>query len=64
MLHPCTALFAGMTGSGKTVWVRNLLDDATEMITPPPQRIIWCYSQWQPAYERMQLSVPGVEFVP
>ena len=63
LLHPFTALVAGMTGSGKTVWVRNLLEHATEMISPPPQGIIWYYSQWQPAYERMQLSVPGIELV-
>ena len=46
LLHPFTALVAGMTGSGKTVWVQYLLEHATEMITPPSQRIIWCYSQW------------------
>ena len=62
-LYPFTALVAGMTASGKTVWVRNLLEHATKMISPPPQRIIWCYSQWQPAYEQMQFSVPGIEFV-
>ena len=63
LLHPFTALVAGMTGSGKTVWVQKLLEHANEMISPPPQRIIWCYSQWQPAYEQMQHSVTGIEFV-
>ena len=63
LLHPFTALVAGMTGSGKTVWVQKLLEHANEMISPPPQRIIWCYSQWQPAYEQMQHSVSGIEFV-
>ncbi len=63
LLHPFTALVAGMTGSGKTVWVQKLLEHANEMISPPPQRIIWCYSQWQPAYEQMQYSMTGIEFV-
>ena len=52
-----------MTGSEKTVWVQKLLEHANEMISAPPRRIIWCYSQWQPAYEQMKHSVPGIEFV-
>ncbi|KAK3724953.1 hypothetical protein QZH41_017160, partial [Actinostola sp. cb2023] len=61
--HPFTAIVAGMTGSGKTVWVQNLLQHASEVIQPPPQRIVWSYSQWQPAYEQMQQTLPGIEFV-
>ncbi|KAK3716556.1 hypothetical protein QZH41_006390 [Actinostola sp. cb2023] len=52
-----------MTGSGKTVWVQNLLQHASRVIQPPPQRIVWSYSQWQPAYEQMQQTLPGIEFV-
>ena len=48
-----------MTGSGKTAWVRSLLQQASETIYPPPERIVWCYSQWQPAYTEMQ----HIEFV-
>ena len=32
------------------------------MINPPPERIVWCYSQWQPAYMEMLVSVPNIEF--
>ncbi|KAK3752585.1 hypothetical protein QZH41_006670 [Actinostola sp. cb2023] len=63
LLHPFTAIVAGMTGSGKTVWVQNLLQHASRVIQPPPQRIVWSYSQWQPAYEQMQQTLPGIEFV-
>ncbi|KAK3733046.1 hypothetical protein QZH41_000592 [Actinostola sp. cb2023] len=63
LLHPFTAIVAGMTGSGKTVWVQNLLQHASRVIQPPPQRIVWSYSQWQPAYEKMQQTLPGIEFV-
>ncbi|KAK3727750.1 hypothetical protein QZH41_005214 [Actinostola sp. cb2023] len=52
-----------MTGSGKTVWVQNLLQHASRVIQPPPQRILWSYSQWQPTYEQMQQTLPGIEFV-
>ena len=63
LLHPFTAIVAGMTGSGKTVWVQNLLEHASRVIQPPPQRIVWSYSQWQPVYNQMQQTLPGIEFV-
>jgi hypothetical protein len=31
-------------------------------ISPPPQRIIWCYGQWQPSYFDMMKTMPGIEF--
>ena len=50
------------TQSGKTVWVKTLLDNAQETIRPPPQRIIWCYGQWQPMYLEMIDIIPSIEF--
>ena len=35
--HPSTSIIAGMTGSGKTAWVRSLLQQASETIYPPPR---------------------------
>ena len=60
-------MFAGMTGSGKTVWVQSLLQQAQNVIDQPPDRIIWCYSQWQPHYTRllmMKLTIAIVEGIP
>ena len=48
MQHPFTCIIAGCTQSGKTVWVKKLLENAKTTISPPPERIIWCYGQWQP----------------
>ena len=39
-VHPFTCMVAGMTGSGKTVWVQSLLQQAQNVIDPPPERII------------------------
>ena len=61
--HPFTSTIAGMTGSGKTTWLRSLLQQASETIYPPPERIVWCYSQWQPAYTQMLVAMPNIEFV-
>ena len=52
-----------MTGSGKTVWVQSLLQRAQTVIDQPPERIIWCYSQWQPAYYQLLMMIPTIEFV-
>ena len=62
-IHPFTCMVAGMTGSGKTVWVQTLLQQAQNVIDPPPERIVWCYSQWQPAYMVLMATMPQIEFV-
>ncbi|KAL9973651.1 hypothetical protein ACROYT_G020132 [Oculina patagonica] len=60
--HPFTCMVAGMTGSGKTLWVKSLLQQAHKTIHLPPERIVWCYSQWQPAYSELLMTIPGIEF--
>ena len=62
MQHPFTCIVAGCTQSGKTVWVKSLLENAQTTISPTPQRIIWCYGQWQPSYFDMVRIMPGIEF--
>ena len=36
--HPFTSMITRMTGSGKTAWVRSLLQQASETIYPWPRR--------------------------
>jgi hypothetical protein len=62
MQHPFTCIIAGCTQSGKTVWVKTLLENAQKIISPPPQRIFWCFGQWQPSYFGMLRTIPGIEF--
>jgi hypothetical protein len=59
--HPFTMTIAAPTGFGKTFWLKNVLENAK--IQPPIQRIIWCYGEWQPLYEKMKKSIPNIEFV-
>ena len=63
LVHPFTCMVAGMTGSGKTVWVQSLLQQAQTVIDQPPERIIWCYSQWQNVYTQLLMMIPTIEFV-
>ena len=44
------------------MWVKTLLENAQKTINPPPQRIIWCYSQWQQSYLDMMKTMAGIEF--
>ena len=61
--HPTTVLVAGPTGCGKTEFVYKLLT-TREAIQPTPQRIIFIYSEWQPAYDRMKQALQKtIEFV-
>ena len=62
-IHPFTCLVAGMTGSRKTAWVQSLLQHAQNVIDPPPERIVWCYSQWQPTYVVLVATILQIEFV-
>ena len=52
--HPFTALIAGPTGSGKTVFVKKMLTHLAAMVEPTPEEIIWCYGEWQPIYDNMK----------
>ena len=33
------------------------------MINLPPEKIVWYYSQWQPAYMKIQVTIANIEFV-
>ena len=61
--HPFPALIAGPTCSGKSQFVKRLLESGEAMIDGSPQNIIWCYGMYQPAYDEMQNSIPNIQFV-
>jgi hypothetical protein len=53
--HPSTILLSGPTKSGKTTLLSKILKNSNKgLICPPPQRIIYCYSVWQKAFEEMR----------
>lgn len=61
--HPFTMVDAGPTMSGKTYFVRELLI-TSDRIQPPPQRIVWVYSEWQPEYDKLKKHFGSkIEFV-
>ena len=56
-------IVAGPTMSGKTTWMKTLLLNRNDVITPPPDRIVWIYKRWQPLYDELQLHVPEIQFI-
>src|SRR5437867_169120 len=57
-LAPFTCVISGPTGSGKRVFVHRLIKHAKTVISPSPDRILYCYG----AYQQMFSEMEGVEF--
>lgn len=57
--HPYTMVVSGPTQSGKTFFVRRMIENIREMMVPAPDEIVWCYGVYQNAYN----SMPGVRFI-
>lgn len=60
---PFTSLIVGPTMSGKTVFVKKLLENSQSLISPAPNRIVWCYGEYQPLHSELKVTVPDIELV-
>lgn len=62
-MHPTTIMLAGPTGCGKTQLLVRVLRE--RMIEPFPEKIVWVYAEWQPAYNVLAAdkSLPTIQFV-
>lgn len=60
--HPFTMLVSGPTGSGKTVWVKNLINQNHLFCLPSPERIVYCYGEYQPIFASFKKTIfmPGL----
>lgn len=61
--HPFPLCCAGPTTCGKSSFVRKLLECGEDMIENAPEKIIWCYGEYQPQFEEMRASIPNIEFI-
>ena len=62
--HPFSCIIAGPSQSGKTTFVVRLINNRYQMIYPTPKSVIWHYSEFQPAYEKMSNEVVFKKGVP
>ncbi|KAJ8018847.1 hypothetical protein HOLleu_42945 [Holothuria leucospilota] len=61
LAHPFTCVIAGPTGCGKTQFVKKLLTQ--DVIEEAPERIVYCYGEYQPAFVEMSAALPQIRFV-
>lgn len=59
--HPFTSMIAGPTQSGKTTFLKKLIDECQTLIKPAPDLITFCYSQYQKSYDQFSKKIP-IEF--
>ena len=58
LAHQFTCIVSGPTGSGKSVFTLKLIEHAREIISPPPERILFCYGE----HQKILYNYPGVDF--
>jgi len=61
---PFTMVVAGPTSSGKTYWVKELIENAARCVSPPPEEIVYCYSIYQALFNQMTRYVTFHEGLP
>ena len=57
-LHDCRNDRVRKNGLGSIAIATSFRDHLLTL-----ERIVWCYSQWQPAYTQMLVAMPNIEFV-
>ena len=61
--HPFPCLVAGPTGCGKSQFVKRLLTSGEAMLDGAPEKILWCYGEYQPLYDELSALLSNIEFV-
>ena len=57
-----TMMVCAPTNSGKTRFVKRLLENADTMYTVAPKKFLYCYSIWQPIFDEMQRTISKISF--
>ena len=60
--HPATFCIAAPSNSGKTWWVIKLLKNRKDVFVNAPDRILWCYGQYQPIYDELSRDIHDIKF--
>ena len=53
-------MVSGGAKTRKTTFVKQLLAKASVMIDPPPENIVYLYSEYQGRFGEMEVLVPGI----
>lgn len=55
-------MVCGPSQAGKTVFVKKLIENVDSVLNVVPEEIIWCYSEYQPAYASL-VYIPNLRFI-
>ena len=54
--HPANIFISGPRESGKTEFVKKMIEYREDLFDILPQQVVWCYKEWQSAYNILQGS--------
>lgn len=60
--HPANSLVCGGSGSGKTFFMKRVVENRDEIFDVVFDEVVWHYTEWQDIYNDLQLK-HGVRFV-
>ena len=60
---PFSLMAVGPSNCGKTQWTKTLLEQGRSVMRTYPDRILWCYSEYQSAYIELNKQFPQIEFI-
>ena len=60
--HPFSCVISGPSNSGKTFFVKHLIERTDEMVSKKIENIVYIYDCWQPLYDDM-LKIRNINFV-
>ena len=52
--HTANIFISAPSGSGKTEFVKKMIEHKEDLFDIQPQQIVWCYKEWQSAYNILQ----------
>nr|DAC81259.1 TPA_asm: FtsK [Astyanax tetra cavefish adintovirus] len=59
---PFSCIVCGPSNSGKSFFIKTLLENCAVSMSKIPDQIVWCYSCWQPLYDEL-MNVVNIRFV-
>ncbi|KAK3724231.1 hypothetical protein QZH41_002380 [Actinostola sp. cb2023] len=61
---PSNLQVVGPSKSGKTHWVRRMIQERQDMFRQPLSRVVYCYGEWQPMFDTFPKEVEWVKGMP
>jgi hypothetical protein len=62
-ITPFTINIIGPSKCGKTSLVSDLLENQDTIMSPSPQKIIYCYSLYQPLFDYLKTKITNISFI-